>query len=1020
WTPTGSNPNVKYLSDMEIIDVLNNDDTSTKTNTSYVESGHQIRKDKNDQSKLITLLINGKQQSFIKGLSAWATSNLIYNIEGLGYTKFHAYVGVDYSQKDNTYYNSGVKFTIYTSEDGKEWTIKQSTGVLTAAGNATEINVDLTDTDKYLRLYADMNGNNWWSMWYDDAVYADAKLMKEGYTDSNTQSNIIKTVAEYDTEIKSQDINDISYYESTLLKREFVDRIGYDVLQGLIKYDNSYEEVIEWLVTDSSILKEFLLGGTPDGSYVSTLKILNELYHTYQNDINTPLYRKMMITLALTHSQAVGTWVTGAPENPDDPNGSNALVRYSIYKNLYETKKLDPLFERSSVEELRFVMNNIISDEEIDWLYWCTQQQKAGHFVGRTGDFMNPYTYVEYQGYDYSLPQYYDKEHYDEWNAKYHLSDFGIHYGYTKLWIVFEQGGVCGAIAKTGSNIRGVYGIPSTVVSQPGHAAYIYQRQDNNGNVIWELYNDVSGWAQSGKTEKLTTRMPLGWGTGNYTSGYEAAYILLAQAAIDDKNGSLEDAEELVMLAKVYANDTDKVRQIYKNALETQKLNLDAWLGLIRSYIKDGASQEEYLQAAKDVIDALTYYPRPMYDLLMLIRSHLEFQNQVVLDAMLDVALDKAIAATSNDVLQPNPARDVARYLKGNNTVEVATFSFDGEYAGQIRLADRYASGGVTWQYTLTGIDASKDWTDNGNWSASISEPYIQLSEDEIASITAENNILIRIVGAMNTVYTIDITKGTLPTTVYANDLENHIFGLSKTMEWRIIDSDTESEVSEEWTKFGEAEPNLKGTKTVEVRTGNTGTSLASNPVTFRFTPRGEDNPTYYYIPISRLSIKDYSSDQADRGDKITNLLDGNANTIWHTKWDGSDKEQYVIYELERPASISAIEYVPRQSGTAGIAKGLEIYFSMNGEDWEQIVSYADVSSNKTIDLKYWSDLYEDWYEMFKDEYPDYPEWNISHLTTKYIKIVNSSRNNAQYLSASAFNFFEDTALNETLPMVEI
>ncbi|MCH5317945.1 MAG: hypothetical protein J1E05_08215, partial [Eubacterium sp.] len=57
WTPTGSDSNVKYLSDMEIIDVLNNDDTSTKTNTSYVESGHQIRKDKNDQSKLITLLI---------------------------------------------------------------------------------------------------------------------------------------------------------------------------------------------------------------------------------------------------------------------------------------------------------------------------------------------------------------------------------------------------------------------------------------------------------------------------------------------------------------------------------------------------------------------------------------------------------------------------------------------------------------------------------------------------------------------------------------------------------------------------------------------------------------------------------------------------------------------------------------------------------------------------------------------------------------------------------------------------
>ena len=48
WTPTGSNSYVKYLSDMNTVDSLEGNDV--KTNTTYVESGHYIRKDKNDQS----------------------------------------------------------------------------------------------------------------------------------------------------------------------------------------------------------------------------------------------------------------------------------------------------------------------------------------------------------------------------------------------------------------------------------------------------------------------------------------------------------------------------------------------------------------------------------------------------------------------------------------------------------------------------------------------------------------------------------------------------------------------------------------------------------------------------------------------------------------------------------------------------------------------------------------------------------------------------------------------------------
>lgn len=86
-----------------------------------------------------------------------------------------------------------------------------------------------------------------------------------------------------------------------------------------------------------------------------------------------------------------------------------------------------------------------------------------------------------------------------------------MEYGVTgkpKLWIVFEEGSVCGGLSKTGTNIWNTWGYPASVVGQPGHAAYVYYRQDANGNGIWGLGNNVSGWARSEKGERL----PLGWG----------------------------------------------------------------------------------------------------------------------------------------------------------------------------------------------------------------------------------------------------------------------------------------------------------------------------------------------------------------------------------------------------------------------------------------------------------------------------------------------------------------------------
>lgn len=58
------------------------------------------------------------------------------------------------------------------------------------------VKVDIKDA-KYLKLRADDNSTAWWAAWYDEAVYADAKLIKESYVEDTSKIDFIKTKGEY-------------------------------------------------------------------------------------------------------------------------------------------------------------------------------------------------------------------------------------------------------------------------------------------------------------------------------------------------------------------------------------------------------------------------------------------------------------------------------------------------------------------------------------------------------------------------------------------------------------------------------------------------------------------------------------------------------------------------------------------------------------------------------------------------------------------------------------------------------
>ncbi len=964
------NENYIYLSDVSYIE-----------DKSFAQGNHTIHLDKNEDNGMITLNVDNSSKSFIKGLCAWATSEIVYDLSSYNYDYFTSYIGVDISEQ-NSYFNTGVKFYIYTSNDGENWDKQFESETLDAWSSAQFVKIDIKNVN-YLKLVADDNSDSWWASWYDEAVYANAKLIKENYEENTSNIDFIKTVDEYDSIIKNHFNDDITGdYELTLLQREFVNNVGYDVLQALAQYKEEYKDTINWLMHDSQTLKLYLVGGKPEGSYLNSIKVLSDLYNTYKDDLlNTnktkygttlgDLYRTMMLSLSLTESGNVYLWVDGTVQ-------SDALTRYEIYKNLHLHEGQDAelienkIFESLTVEEMRWVMNTVIDDEEILWLNDYVRNEGKGA--------TSPYNYITYTfDYDYTLDKYYNSENYDKWNQKYHLSKYNITYksGHPKLWVVFEEGSVCGGLSKTGSCIWGAYkGLPNTCVSQPAHCAYIYYTQNDNGNGIWNLGNNVSGWGKSGRTEHLNVRTMNDWGNGNYTSGWNANYILLAQAAQNEYE-KYEKAEEVLMLADVYKDDSQKLEKIYRKAIEIEDINFDAWLGLVNLYTNDSTKAEsDYYTLAKEIVKVYTYYPNPMYDLLNLVKPYFTSVEYSTSFTLLQTnALTAASKATNVESIQSQAVKQVAEQLLGNVDTTIANFSFDGDNAGKIVLSSRYDGSDVAWDYSL---DGGITWTKT-------QEHIVQLTNEEIASITSEKDIRVHIIGvdySNENIFIIDIQDSLgLPLTLYANDLENKLIGATNSMQWKYNDSDA-------WTSYSVQEPDLTGDKSIIVRAGATGLYLAgSTSATYTFTKDSLPD-TNKYIPIKHLSIHYVSSEQPGSDDAI-NCIDGNINTIWHTSHNASDSDRTIIIKLDEPVYLSSVQYVPRQFGTNGRAKNAILYVSMDGVNWTiagNAANWENNSNPKTIELN-------------------------ESTKTQYIKFVTTENwgDGRNFASAAMFNLFEDT-----------
>lgn len=935
-----------------------------------------VTMDKANDDSLISVKIEGAYYTFEKGIWAHATSTLIYDLSDYSdYDYFTAYIGMNKTAANSS---NGVKFYIYTSTDGNNWNLKtqEEPTVMRAGSNADFVKISIKDA-KYLKLYANDNGNNG----NDHAVYADAKLIKETYKEPG--ENLVPSIEKLEEDIKTKyagaDLKNNKEYEKTLLQREFINRVGNYALRRLLSENEQNKEVFSWLTNDTENLRLYLVGGKPEGgSYYNSLNVLSKLYSAHKDDLAVEtqgnngrplkeLYRKMMLSISLTHSASVHLWC-------DVTTKSNPVTRYEIYKKLYSEKKIEyEIFENLTVEEMRWVMNTIISDEEIEWLNFYTKQKGND----------NPYGYVRYtSGYNYNLPQYYSAEERANWNKKYYLDQYNITYEtkHPRLWIVFEQGAVCGGISKTGSCIWGsLKGLPNTCISQPGHCAYLRYYKNDNGDGIWSIWNNVTNWATSGRTEHLGNRMPNDW---QPAGGWAASYILLAQAAQNEYN-KYEEAEEVIMLAEVYDKDIKKAENMYRKALEIEKINYDAWTGLISVYEKDSSkTEEDWYNLAKEIVNELKYYPLPMINLLNAIEPHMQDQGyKAALTLLKTKALKDGTKTTTEQYIQPEATIQVANYLLGNTNTSVALFSFDGPNANELRLGSQFDGTNARWEYS---IDGGKTWTET-------QENSVKLKPEQISE---ENDIKVHIIGVKRTeetIYTIDITKDILPNNLYANDLENRIIGADLTIEWRYEQEDN-------WTLYSVASPDLTGNKKIQVRKTATGTKLPSDESDiYTFTEDNQPN-TRKYIGVSNLSIQEYSTQSNDskRPFYAPNVIDGNINTIWHTDFRYNVTQQevkpFITIKLNEPKYISALEFIQTKykAGDPDFIKNGIVYISEDGKKWTEAGRIENCPQNNELrDITFNKSIYGQYVKLEMETYNMFASLAMVNLFEDITKIEN-------------------------------
>lgn len=82
-------------------------------------------------------------------------------------------------------------------------------------------------------------------------------------------------------------------------------------------------------------------------------------------------------------------------------------------------------------------------------------------------------------------------------------------------------------------------------------------------------------------------------------------------------------------------------------------------------------------------------------------------------------------------------------------------------------------------------------------------------------------------------------------------------------------------------------------------------------------------------------------------GSEASKAIDGDRSTVWHTKWDGSDKlPQSIVLDLGKVREISQFRYAPRTDAGNGTITTYNLYVSMDGQSYTKIAGGNWIRNN--------------------------------------------------------------------------
>ena len=240
--------------------------------------------------------------------------------------------------------------------------------------------------------------------------------------------------------------NNVPQWQTLILQCMILKKVTPESLGKKASKGNMQLRRVQDAIKKPILMKLFLEGGEPKNekygkAYQLYLSILKASTHVAEGVATNNIFHRLAIAVALEHAEPIFIF--------DTKNAIDPLARYLHYEQAYLNGELDPYFTTLSIWDLRMVVDNDASDEEIQFCREMMRNYRPDHVLDLNYHWKYcriVKTEVRYKTPDWkTLPKTYKQ--------------------------LISGGGKCGPRAWFGRYACKSFGVPTWGIRQPGHAA---------------------------------------------------------------------------------------------------------------------------------------------------------------------------------------------------------------------------------------------------------------------------------------------------------------------------------------------------------------------------------------------------------------------------------------------------------------------------------------------------------------------------------------------------------------------